>query len=165
MFWGLNSIFFIFRRWLLLFSILANCIHDESCTEKIAPISPKGPKFVVQKDLVVHRWRICNKRISAYFFICLTERVRLQKIFKSGEYAIIQRLCIAYAVCIPRINSAYAESTLSVIICWNRSWDFAWCAIFLTCMSCKTEGFDITSQSLSTSISNIFEQAIHRLSW
>ena len=30
------------------FIILANCAIDESCTEKLAPISPKGPKFVVQ---------------------------------------------------------------------------------------------------------------------
>ena len=30
------------------FIILANCAIDESCTEKLAPICPKGPKFVVQ---------------------------------------------------------------------------------------------------------------------
>ena len=28
--------------------ILANCSLDESCKEELAPISPRGPKFVTQ---------------------------------------------------------------------------------------------------------------------
>ena len=44
---GLNWTFYVlqidFPRWLF---ILANCVRDESCREKIAPIYPKGPKFV-----------------------------------------------------------------------------------------------------------------------
>ena len=39
----------------ILFSILAVCVCDESCREKIAPISPKGPQFVIQIGLCVHR--------------------------------------------------------------------------------------------------------------
>ena len=38
-----------------LFSRLAKCGRDESCTGKLAPISPKGPKFVGQTDFSVHR--------------------------------------------------------------------------------------------------------------
>ena len=33
-----------------LFLILANCVPHDSCTEKLAPISPKGLKFVVKID-------------------------------------------------------------------------------------------------------------------
>ena len=35
-----------------LFSILAKYDRDEGCTGKLAPISPKGPKFVVQTDFL-----------------------------------------------------------------------------------------------------------------
>ena len=38
-----------------LLTILANCVRDESCGEKLAPNSPRGPKFVAQTDLCVHR--------------------------------------------------------------------------------------------------------------
>ena len=48
-----------------LFLILAKCDGDESCTGKLAPISPKGLKFVVQTDFCVQRGRICDKRNSA----------------------------------------------------------------------------------------------------
>ena len=34
---------------------LENCVRDESCGEKIAPISQRGPKFVAQTDFYVHR--------------------------------------------------------------------------------------------------------------
>ena len=43
-----------FRQYFLLI-ILANCVRDESCGEKLAPISPRGPKFVAQTDLCVLR--------------------------------------------------------------------------------------------------------------
>ena len=36
-------------------SILAKGDRDESCTRKLAPISPKGTKFVAQSDFCVHR--------------------------------------------------------------------------------------------------------------
>ena len=62
---ALNSSFYVFhidfRRQLFLFSMLAKCDRDESCTGKLAPISPKGPKFVAQTDFCVHRWRIWDK--------------------------------------------------------------------------------------------------------
>ena len=45
--------------------MLAKSDQDESCTGKLAPISPKGPKFVAQTDFCVHRLRICDERISA----------------------------------------------------------------------------------------------------
>ena len=55
----LNSIFLCFSH---LFSvttffllILSNLVHDESCREKLAPISQKGPKFVAQTDFCAHR--------------------------------------------------------------------------------------------------------------
>ena len=38
-----------------LISMLAKCERDERCTGKLAAISPKGPKFVVQTDFCVHR--------------------------------------------------------------------------------------------------------------
>ena len=38
-----------------LLLILVNCVRDESCREKLAPISPSGPKFVAQTDVCVHR--------------------------------------------------------------------------------------------------------------
>ena len=40
MFFG--DTFFIFN--------VAKCDREESCTGKLAPISPKGPKFVAQTD-------------------------------------------------------------------------------------------------------------------
>ena len=46
--------FFDFSAITFLFLILANCARDESCREKLAQISPKGPKFVVKADVVVH---------------------------------------------------------------------------------------------------------------
>ena len=50
-----------------LLTILANSVRDESCGEKFEPISPRGPKFVAQIDLCVHRLRLCNKLNSAKF--------------------------------------------------------------------------------------------------
>ena len=38
-----------------LLIILANCVRDESCGEKIAPISPRGRKFVAQTVFCIHR--------------------------------------------------------------------------------------------------------------
>ena len=38
-----------------LLLILANCVWDESCREKLAQISPRGLKFVVQTNFYVHR--------------------------------------------------------------------------------------------------------------
>ena len=38
-----------------LFSMLAKCDRDESCTGKLAPIFPKGPKCVAQTEFCVHR--------------------------------------------------------------------------------------------------------------
>ena len=38
-----------------LFLILANCVRDESYKDKLAPISPKGQKFLSQADFCVHR--------------------------------------------------------------------------------------------------------------
>ena len=41
---------------LLILSLdLENCVRDESCREKLAPISTTGPKFVAQTDFCVHR--------------------------------------------------------------------------------------------------------------
>ena len=34
--------------------ILANCVRNESCGEKLVPISQRGPKFVAQTDFCVH---------------------------------------------------------------------------------------------------------------
>ena len=42
----------IFGDTFFLLIILANCVQDESCGEKLAPISPRGPKFVAQTDFV-----------------------------------------------------------------------------------------------------------------
>ena len=56
---GVNSSFYVFhidlRDNFFLFSMLAKRDRDESCTGKLAPISPKGPKFVAQIDFCVHR--------------------------------------------------------------------------------------------------------------
>ena len=54
-----------------LFLILANCVRDESCREKLAPISPKGLKFVGQTGFCVHIWRFGNKLIQAHFLSLL----------------------------------------------------------------------------------------------
>ena len=66
---NINSSFYVFHldfRWcFLLISMLAKCDRDESCTGRIAPISPKGLKFVAQTDFCVRRWRFCDKRNSA----------------------------------------------------------------------------------------------------
>ena len=71
-----------------LLIILANCVTDESCGEKFAPISPRGPKFVAQIDFCVNRLKLCNKLNSAKFSksfltgkFCrgVTERVSSQK--------------------------------------------------------------------------------------
>ena len=54
----LKSSFYIFHidfRQSFLFSILTNCVRHESWAGKLAPISPKSPKFVAQTDLCVHR--------------------------------------------------------------------------------------------------------------
>ena len=45
----------IFGDNFFLFSSLAKCDRDESCTGKLASISPKGSKLVVQSDFCVHR--------------------------------------------------------------------------------------------------------------
>ena len=63
-----NSIFYVFHinfHKTFLFLILANCVHDESCREKWAPIFPKGQKFVA--GFCVHRWRFHNKLNSSSF--------------------------------------------------------------------------------------------------
>ena len=53
--------FFTLILAVFFFSMLAKCDRDESCTGKLAPISPKGTKFVAQTEFYVHRWRICDK--------------------------------------------------------------------------------------------------------
>ena len=45
----------IFGDNFFLFSMRAKFDHDESCTGKLAPISPKGQEFVAQTDFCVHR--------------------------------------------------------------------------------------------------------------
>ena len=61
--------FLCFSHWFsvitFLLLILANCVRDESCREKLAPISPRGPKFVAHTDFCAHRWRFFNKLNSA----------------------------------------------------------------------------------------------------
>ena len=37
-----------------LLLILAYCVRDESCREKLASISPRGQKFLAQTDFCVH---------------------------------------------------------------------------------------------------------------
>ena len=63
--------FLCFSHWFsaiyFLLLILANCVRDESCREKLAPISPRGPKFLAQTDFCAIRWRFCNKLNSAQF--------------------------------------------------------------------------------------------------
>ena len=60
---ALNSSFYVFHidfRHLIffIFSMLAKCDRNESCTGKLAPISPKGPKVVTQTDFVyMSLWR------------------------------------------------------------------------------------------------------------
>ena len=88
--------------------ILANCVCDESCEEKLAPISPRVSKFVAQIDFCVHRLRLCNYLISAKFSLSLLltgkfrrgmiERFRLKRIITRGVYQVIQQLLIAYPV-------------------------------------------------------------------
>ena len=41
--------------------ILANCVCDESCGEKFAPISPRGPKFVAQIDFCAQNDYACSE--------------------------------------------------------------------------------------------------------
>ena len=45
----------IFGDNFFLFLNLENCVRDESCIEKLALISQKGPKFVVHTDFCVYR--------------------------------------------------------------------------------------------------------------
>ena len=89
-----------------LFSMLAKCDLDESCTGKLAPISPKGPKFVAQTDFLYIdeefaiygiQPKFLSLLLSGKFRRGVTERVGLKRIFTSGEYTltVIQRLCIA----------------------------------------------------------------------
>ena len=40
-----------------LLLILANCVHDDSCREKLAPISPNGSKI---QDAAVNPAHICT---------------------------------------------------------------------------------------------------------
>ena len=82
--------------------MLAKCDCDESCTGKLAPISPRGPKFVVQIEYIDEEFAINGiqpKFLSLFltgkFPGGVTERVRLKRIFTSGEFTVIQRLCIA----------------------------------------------------------------------
>ena len=42
-------------RELCLSSILAKCVHDESCRGDTPPTSPKGQVLVVQTDFCVYR--------------------------------------------------------------------------------------------------------------
>ena len=84
--------------------MLAKCDRDETCTGKLAPISPKSPKFVAQTDFCVLGEEFAINGIQPKFLSLLltgkfrsgmSERVRLKRIFSSGEYTVIQRLCIA----------------------------------------------------------------------
>ena len=54
-FMGFFHMYIDFWRYFFLLIISANCVRDESCGEKLAPISPRGPKFVAQTDFCVHR--------------------------------------------------------------------------------------------------------------
>ena len=38
------------KKFLLI--ILANCVRNKSCGEKLVPISERGPQFVAQTDFV-----------------------------------------------------------------------------------------------------------------
>ena len=48
-------LFLCFSAVTFLLLTLANCVRDKSFREKLAPISPKGLKFVAQTDFCVHR--------------------------------------------------------------------------------------------------------------
>ena len=84
--------------------MLAKSDRDESCTGKLAPISPKGPKFVAQTDFCVKDEEFAINGIQPKFLSLLltgkfcrgvTERVHLKRLFTSGEYTVIWQLCIA----------------------------------------------------------------------
>ena len=70
--------FLCFSHWFsaitFLLLISANCVRDESCREKLAPISPRGPKFLAQTEFCVHRWRFCNRLNWALFSKSLIDR-------------------------------------------------------------------------------------------
>ena len=92
----------IFADNFFLFSMFAKCDRDESCTGKLAPIPPKGPKFVAQIFVYIDEQFVINGIQPKFLSLLLTgkfcrgvtERVRL-KIFTSSEYTDIQQLCIA----------------------------------------------------------------------
>ena len=84
--------------------MLAKCDRDESCTGKLAPISPKGPKFVAQTDICAIDEEFAINGIHPKFLSLLltgklrrgvTERVCLERIFTGSKYTVIQRQCIA----------------------------------------------------------------------
>ena len=68
-FYWIKLDFLCFSHWFSAITffllILSNHVRDESCREKLAPISPKGPKFVAQTDFCAHRWRFCKTLNSA----------------------------------------------------------------------------------------------------
>ena len=81
-----------------LYSRLAKCDRNESCKGKSAPISPKGPMFVVLSDFVYTDERfaingiqpkILSLLLTSTFRREVTGRVCLKRIFTSGEYTII----------------------------------------------------------------------------
>ena len=91
-----------------LFSMLAKCDRGESCTGKLAPISPKGPKLVAKTEFVYidegfaingFQPKFLSLLLTSKFRRGVTERVRLKRIFISGEYTFIQRLYIALSYC------------------------------------------------------------------
>ena len=117
---------FLFSHWFpaitFLFSIFADCVRDESCTEKIASISPKSQKFVVQTDFCLHRWRICNKRNSATISKSFYWQVNFRK--RSSEKKIHKRSIYHYSAAVQSmiLLFAYPEFTVHLqnLILWLR---------------------------------------------
>ena len=107
-FYFLFLIFFMFFTLIFgknfLFLILANCVCNEICREKLAPISPKGPrlwcKFIfvyTDEDLAIN-WvqpNFLSLLLTDKFRRCVPERVPFKWIVTRGEYTVIQWLCIA----------------------------------------------------------------------
>ena len=78
-------------------------VHDESCTGKLASISPKSPKFVAHLFVYIYEGYAINGIQAKFLSLLLTgkfrrgvaERVRLKRIFTRGEYTVFQRLYVA----------------------------------------------------------------------
>ena len=85
--------------------MFAKCDRDESCTGKLAPFFFKRSEVCgVNRFFVYIDEEFAINGIQPKFLILsltgkfrrgATERVRLKRIFTSGEYIVIRRLCIA----------------------------------------------------------------------